>query len=91
MTDLPTTPAFPQATLRIAATYPATDGSVPESVEVEVNDPTAVTAEFVGAVILSLAAVPGARSRTQWHIDIPSAPSGGHSPVLSVPAAAGRP
>lgn len=48
--------------MRIAATYPATDGSMPESIEVEINTPDAGP-ELLHAAVSALAAVPSGRYR----------------------------
>lgn len=53
--------SFPQACLRISATFPASDGYTPEQVEVEFRDGTHVTAEMVAAVVAALAQVPQPR------------------------------
>lgn len=52
---------FPQPALRITANYPATDGSCPEHIEVELNDPTSLSSALITDVIDALASVPRAR------------------------------
>lgn len=52
---------YTPAALRIAATYPATDGSCPEQVEVEFGPDTPVSPELVERLIGALAQVPTAR------------------------------
>lgn len=52
---------FPQPALRISATFPASDGSCPEHMEVEFNEPVQITSALITDVIGALAAVPHAR------------------------------
>lgn len=53
--------SFPQAQLRISATFPASDGYTPEQVEVEFGANTNITTDMVCTVIAALAQVPQTR------------------------------
>ncbi len=60
MNDLPTT-VYPQPALRISATFPASDGTSPESIDVEFGTGVVVDGNLVREVISALAAVPDHR------------------------------
>jgi len=56
MSDQPTI-VYPQPSLRISASYPASDGSSPESIDVEFGE-VPIDVNLVRQVISALAAVP---------------------------------
>jgi hypothetical protein len=67
-----TGPVYPQARLRVTANYLATDGRIPETIDVEINDPDADLA-LLRDVITWLAAAPG-NVETGMHIKIDPPP-----------------
>lgn len=49
--------AYRQPQLRICATFAATDGSCPESIDIEFGDDVAITGQMLTEVVEALAAV----------------------------------
>ncbi len=70
-----TTPTYPQPRWRIAATFAATDGHTPETIEVECSADDVDGVAFVTAAIRQLAEV--AAGRSSWLGTVQDATRGG--------------
>ncbi len=61
MTETPTTNYFPPPRLRVSASYPASDGTAPESIDIEINAGVPITGHLIRELVSALAAVPDHR------------------------------